>query len=264
MQLRSNFELAVLSKLVEKVISRQLNSHLDMNTLGDPFQTAYRHGHSTETALLRVKNDIAVTLDEKGKVVLVMLDLSSAFDIINHNIDESTATFCRHYRRSTFMAPFVHHRTLPESRRGQRNICWFVMKCGVPQGSVLGPILYCIYTIPIGEIVAQHGLKYHCYADDTQIYMAVKNNQPITEAITKIEQCICTGYRFVCARHIKCLYLLIRLCMTKHRVTSRNYNYVVNPIADWGIRLCRYRHYLLRRRFCRSSSRSMEWTAGQS
>ena len=60
--------LPFLSKLVEKVIARQLNIHLDMNTLRDPFQSAYRHGHSTETALLRVKNDIAATLYEKGKV----------------------------------------------------------------------------------------------------------------------------------------------------------------------------------------------------
>ena len=65
-----------------------------------------------------------------------------------------------------------------------------VMKCGVPQGSVLEPILYCIHTRPIGDIVAWHSLQYHCYADDTQIYMAVKHNQPITEAITKIEQCL--------------------------------------------------------------------------
>ena len=102
--------LQFLSKLVEKEIARQLNVHLDMNTLRDPFQSAYRHGHSTETASLRVKNDIAATLDEKGKVVLVMLDLSSAFDTINNNPpDESTATLGRHYRRNTFMAPFAHN-----------------------------------------------------------------------------------------------------------------------------------------------------------
>ena len=87
------------------MIARQLNIHLDMNTLRDPFQSAYRHGHSTETALLRVKNDIAANLDEKGKVELVMRDLSSAFDTINHDI----LTFDRHYRRSTVMATFVHH-----------------------------------------------------------------------------------------------------------------------------------------------------------
>ena len=78
--------LPFFSKLVEKVIVQQLNIHLDMNTLPDPFQSAYRHGHSTETALLRAKNDIAATLDEKGKVVLVTLDLSSAFDTINHDM----------------------------------------------------------------------------------------------------------------------------------------------------------------------------------
>ena len=54
----------------------------------------------------------------------------------------------------------------------------------------IGPIIYYIYTRPIGDIVARHGLKYLCYADDTQIHMAVKHNQPITRAITKIEQCL--------------------------------------------------------------------------
>ena len=68
------------------MIAKQLNIHLDMNTLRDPFQSAYRHGHSTETALLRVKNDIAATLDEKVKVVLVIIDLSSVFDSLNHDI----------------------------------------------------------------------------------------------------------------------------------------------------------------------------------
>ena len=56
----------------------------------------------------------------------------------------------------------------------------------------------------------------------------------VLENTTTSRQCysICTGYRFECARHTHCLCLLIRLCMTKHRVTSRNYYHVVNPIAD--------------------------------
>ena len=54
-----------------------------------------------------------------------------------------------------------------------------VMKCDMPQGSVLEPML-CCYTRPIGDIVARHGLQYHRYADDIQIYMAVKHNHPIT------------------------------------------------------------------------------------
>ena len=136
-----------------------------MNNLRDPFQSAYRHGHSTETALLRVKNDIAATLDEKGKVVLVMLDLSSAFDTINHNIlmnrlqhlvgiTDAALSWLHSYITERYQRVDVDSATSADC----------VMKCGVPQGSVLGPILYCIYMRPIGDIVARHGLQYHCYA----------------------------------------------------------------------------------------------------
>ena len=70
----------------ERVVAKQLNAHLDDNALRDPFQSAYRAGHSTETALIRVKNDIATALDRKCTTILVLLDLSCAFDTINHDI----------------------------------------------------------------------------------------------------------------------------------------------------------------------------------
>ena len=120
-----------------------------------------------------------------------MLDLSSAFYTINHDIltnrlqhsvgiTDAALSWLHSYITERYQRVAVDSATSADC----------VMKCGVPQGSVLGPILHCIYTRPIGDIVARHGLKYHCYADDTQIYMAVKHNQPITEAITKIEQCL--------------------------------------------------------------------------
>ena len=81
---RPVLNLPFCQNMLEKVIARQLNIHLDMDTIPDPFQSPYRHGHSTETALLRVKNDIAGRWIKKDKAVLVMLDLSSAFETINH------------------------------------------------------------------------------------------------------------------------------------------------------------------------------------
>ena len=61
-----------MSKLVERVVAKQLNAHLDDNALRDSFQSVYRAGHSTETALIRVKNDIAGALDRKCTTILVV------------------------------------------------------------------------------------------------------------------------------------------------------------------------------------------------
>ena len=66
----------------------------------------------------------------------------------------------------------------------------YVLQCGVPQESVLGPVLYCMYTRPVCDIVARHGMQYHCYADDTQIYATVGRDQCIAAALLKIEACV--------------------------------------------------------------------------
>ena len=76
--------LPFISTLVDKVVAKRINTLFDTNNLRDTFQSAYRGGHSTETALLGVKNDIGAALDRKCKIVLVMLDLSSAFETIDH------------------------------------------------------------------------------------------------------------------------------------------------------------------------------------
>ena len=78
--------LPYLSKLLEKVVSRQLVNHLMDNCILDRFQSAYRHGHSCETALLRVINDVLCAADRGDLTLLVLLDLSAAFDIIDHEI----------------------------------------------------------------------------------------------------------------------------------------------------------------------------------
>jgi hypothetical protein len=78
--------LSFLSKLIERTVATQLVDHLTKNELVDIFQSAYREGHSTETALLRVQNDILMEMEKKNVVLLVLLDLSAAFDTIDHEI----------------------------------------------------------------------------------------------------------------------------------------------------------------------------------
>ena len=76
--------LAFISKIIEKAVAAQLPSHLQGNELYEPRQSAYRTGHSTETALLSMHNDILCALGEGDAVLLALLDLSAAFDTVDH------------------------------------------------------------------------------------------------------------------------------------------------------------------------------------
>ena len=83
---RPIFNLSFVSKVPEKVVAKRLDQHISYNELADPMQSAYRVGHSTETALVKVQADITSMLDAGGMVVLIMLDLSAAFDTLENNI----------------------------------------------------------------------------------------------------------------------------------------------------------------------------------
>ena len=78
--------LPFVSKIIEKVVALRIEDHLDKHKLHDNRQSVYRPVHSTETALLRVHHDIATALDNNSCSILVMLDLSAAFDVIDHGI----------------------------------------------------------------------------------------------------------------------------------------------------------------------------------
>ena len=78
--------LPFISKLCEKVVAMQLTDHLLRNNLMEPFQSAYRPNHGVETALLSVCNDILRSMDQRKITVLVLLDLSAAFDTVDHQI----------------------------------------------------------------------------------------------------------------------------------------------------------------------------------
>ena len=79
-------QLPFISKALEKIVSSQLQKYMSLNSLHEPLQSAYKPGHSTETAILKVKNDIDYALGNRKGVLLVLLDLSAAFDTVDHSI----------------------------------------------------------------------------------------------------------------------------------------------------------------------------------
>ena len=137
--------LSYVSKVIEKVIAARLLSHMQDQNLLDPFQSAYRSGHSTETALLRVHNDILRIIDNGSGVFLVLLDLSAAFDTVDHTILLSFLE--NHIGLKGTVLQMFHSYLSDRSQRISVNNALSDMaglSYGVPQGSVLGPIEFCI------------------------------------------------------------------------------------------------------------------------
>ena len=150
-------------------------------------QSAHRRQHSTETAVLKVVSDILKAEDD-GKVTLLgLLDLSAAFDTVDHAIllDRLDVSFSIGGAVLSWIQSFITGRTqvvpVDEEQSTVSNVF-----CGVPQGSVLGPVLFLLYTVEVLYIVHHHGLAGHCYADDTCIYVHVDTNSCVTACLDAI------------------------------------------------------------------------------
>jgi len=158
--------------VLEKAVAARLKHHLRTNNLLEPLQSAYRQYHSTETALAKVHNDLALALDKKKACLLILLDLSAAFDTIDHDflLQRCASLFGITSTALAWLKCYL-------SNRSQRVLVGGCsskaksLKCGVPQGSILGPLLFIMYTTPLGSLLQQQNTDYHLYADDTQLYL---------------------------------------------------------------------------------------------
>ena len=190
----SNFRpvsnLNFLSKLVEKTVFVQLNNYLTVNGLHESFQSAYKAHHSTETALLTITDDILLSLDRGDDVFLLLLDLSAAFDTFNHSLLLSrlensfgiTGTVLQWFHSYlTGRSQFIEINDTKSSVRD--------LTVGVPQGTVLGPILYVLYTAPLAEIIRSYHQHRNDKRDHTQLYISFKDCD-VDVARLRVENCV--------------------------------------------------------------------------
>ena len=160
-------------RVVDRLVCHQLVPFLDANDLLPKLQSAYRKHHYTEAAVLKVISDALLATDRGEVTLLCLLDLSAAFDTVDHYILN-----CR--QRSAFMAQYCHgfhlflkDRTQTVTLAGSRSNTSDV-KCGVPQGSTLGPVLFLLYTAEVTAIAHRHSVDVHSYADNTQLHIQRK------------------------------------------------------------------------------------------
>ena len=198
--------IAFMSKVIELAVSTRLSSYLRDFDLQEDFQSAYKKFHSTETALLRVKQDIIQEIDQKKAVLLVLLDLSSAFDTLDHSIllARLQTDYGIQDTALQWLKSYLTGRTSRVSVKAKYSKP-HTLKYGVPQGSVLGPLLFTMYIRPIGDILKRHGLRYHLYADDMQIYCSFdpRNPDSLNEARSKLEKCVCELSQWLASNMLK-------------------------------------------------------------
>ena len=226
--------LAFLSKLIERVVAARFVSHLLANNLYEDMQSAYRKFHSTETALLKVQNDILQAIDSEGAAILVLLDLSAAFDTIDHKILLTTLENEMGITGSalSWFESYLTDRNqsvIIEGAASEKHKLSF----GVPQGSVLGPLLFIAYTRPLGNLLRADGLQFHLYADDTQLYLAFRPSVPLSvhEVEKKIQKCVKKIKNWMATNFLKLNDDKTEvLVVSKNAKTSNNISTKITPI----------------------------------
>ena len=188
---RSVSNLSFVSKILEKVVSERLKAHKTAEGLFEPFQSAYRAGHSTETAVVRVQNDILEAIDDGKCVFLVLLDLSAAFDTVSHDIllNRLTEDFGVTGPALSWVHSYLTNRSQSILISGIHSEP-AMLSYGVPQGSVLGPGFFSDYSSPISSLIRSFGIAAHCYADDTQLYVSFTPDKDEAIVRDRLESCI--------------------------------------------------------------------------
>ena len=155
-----------------------------------PLQSAYRPGHSTETATLKVLSDILDAVDSQETTLLSLLDMSAAFDTVDFEIllRRLETSFSLGGTVLKWLTSFVTGRTQAVEFDGFTSSP-VTLICGVPHGSVLGPLLFVLYVADVLMIAKRHGVKIHAYADDLQTYVS-RSATDQSSAVTKILACV--------------------------------------------------------------------------
>ena len=177
-------------KILERLFLSRLLPHINSSSKFNSFQSAYRPHHSTETALTLSLDNVFHAADNGSATLLVSLDLSAAFDSINHNIlmNRLSSCFGLTVLALDWISSYLHNRR-QFVKIGDACSPLSDITSGVSQGSVLGPILFAFYTSPISAIADAHNVLQQQYADDTQLYISI-SAKTITQNTCRLESCL--------------------------------------------------------------------------
>ena len=200
---RSVSNLSFLSKILEKVVVNQPNTHINSSNTSNQYQSAYRKFHSTETALLKIHSDILASMDDGRVTALTLLDLSAAFDTIDHNILLSRLDdwFGVTGKALNWFKSYLTGR-YQMIKIGDCLSSKADLKFGVPQGSVLGPLLFTLYTTLLSSMIFEHAIPHYLYADDSQLHVSFASGDSAA-ALNGLQSCLASVQSWMSTNKVK-------------------------------------------------------------
>ena len=180
---RPLYQTSFLSKLHEKCALKHIVNYFERFDCIPQFQSAYKSFHSVETALCRVQNDLIQSKARGECSILIMLDLSAAFDSIDRgqllsDLHDLGITGKAHNWLATYLTSRKFSVCIGDETSDEGE-----MKYGVPQGTILGPVLFIVYTLSLRYLLEPYGVSYHLYADDTQIYFKITDKEDVADKL---------------------------------------------------------------------------------
>ncbi|KAK3517719.1 hypothetical protein QTP70_016392, partial [Hemibagrus guttatus] len=191
----------VILILKKPVLDPSDTSNYRPNNLHDPNQSGFKAAHSTETALLAVTEKLHAARSAKLSSVLILLDLSAAFDTVNHKTLLYTLRSLGICGTAwEWFASYLDGRSYQVTWK-ELTSAPCRLSTGVPQGSVLGPLLFSLYIHSLGKDISSHGFSYHCYADNTQLIFSFPSSD--TTASARISACLADISSWMTAHQLK-------------------------------------------------------------
>lgn len=186
--------LSTSSKLLEHIIHKHIVEYLNANNILSRSQHGFRAGYSTVTQLLEFTHDIASSLNSRGQLDAIFIDYSKAFDLVCHaKLLVKLRTFFGDSKLVDWIADYLRSRsqfvTFNRAKSSEVQIT-----SGVPQGSVLGPLLFIIFINDVAEIIGDTQVKLRMYADDCVIYNTISDAHDQV-ALNNVFHCFVTGVK---------------------------------------------------------------------
>ena len=214
----------IASKIIEHIIYSSVANHLESNKILTPSQHGFRPGHSCETQLISAVNDWSKTINDGDRVDIAILDFSKAFDSVPH---ERLKSKLHQYgiRGNTLMwiSAFLGFRRQRVLLNGATSD-WCDVRSGVPQGTVLGPLLFLLYINDIGNDITS---TIRLFADDCVLYRTIKSDQDSAILQTDLKRLVEWSDEWQMSFNIKKCYMMH---MTQQRKSKSLYSYSMKGI----------------------------------